>query len=241
MQKVLAVGILAAASAGCGGEARSEPGPDVQRSYQVGNFERIEVAGPYQVEVRTGAQPSVTAQGSERSLERLVVEVRGDRLTIRPRERSGFRFPWSSRNSSRANLVVTVPMLRGAAIAGSGDIRINQIRADRFSGEVAGSGDIEIGGMDVQELKIEIAGSGEVRAGNGRARNLKVEIAGSGDVDVRGIQSETSAIEIAGSGNVAAHTTRTARVEIAGSGNVDMTGGAQCTVSKHGSGSVNCS
>ena len=68
--------------------ARSTPrtaGPTVSRNYQVGNFQQIEVAGPYDVEVRTGANPSVSAKGSEKLLERTVVEVKGDKLRDPPR------------------------------------------------------------------------------------------------------------------------------------------------------------
>ena len=53
----MANGIAAAtlATAGCGHSRAEDGGPTVQRSYQVGDFQRIEVAGPYDVDVRTGA------------------------------------------------------------------------------------------------------------------------------------------------------------------------------------------
>lgn len=244
MPKAIMTAVMAGAvaSSGCS-QARSESesgGPAVQRSYQVGGFERIEVAGPYDVEVRTGASPSVQASGPEKQIERMVVEVKGDKLSIHPQKTGGmFNFGWKSHGKVR--LVVTVPQLRAADIAGSGDIRINQVKGEQFNGQIAGSGDLRIDQLDVQSLSLGIAGSGSASAKQGRARSVSYEIAGSGDIDGRGIAAETASVSIAGSGNVAANARTSANVEIAGSGNVDVTGGAKCSVSKHGSGNVSCS
>src|SRR5918912_1851896 len=121
MRKSRAAARMAAsgATSACHAES-SGSGATVSRNYQVSNFQTIEVAGPYDVEVRTGGNPSVSAQGSEKLLERTVVEVRGDRLVIRPEEHGWFNFGWGSHG--KANFTVTVPQLSGARIAGSGDI-----------------------------------------------------------------------------------------------------------------------
>ena len=65
MKRAIALGMTAAAlaAAGCT-EARSENGgPAVDRNYQVGEFDRIELSGPYSATVRTGAAavPFLTA------------------------------------------------------------------------------------------------------------------------------------------------------------------------------------
>jgi hypothetical protein len=241
MRKSVAAALIAvsAATSACGQTRAENGGPIVSRSYQVGNFQEIEVAGPYDVQVRTGANPAVSARGSEKLLERTVVEVRGDKLLIRPERQKGwFDFGWS--NSGKAQFTVTVPQLSGASIAGSGDIQIDKVRGDRFEGSVAGSGGLNVGQLDVQSLKFEIAGSGGVKAVSGRAQNVGLEIAGSGDIDARGVQAQTADVSVAGSGNVAAHASGTANIEIMGSGDVEVTGGAKCKITKAGSGDVRC-
>lgn len=243
MPKRIALGLTmaaAAAAAGCTSARGEDGGPAVQRNYQVGAFERIEVAGPYDVEVRTGSAPSVNASGPEKMVERMVVEVDGDTLTIHPRKRKGLNFGWSS-HGEPVRLIVTVPRLAAAEIAGSGAIQIDRVAGDRFEGGVAGSGDLRLGQVEVGELKMGIAGSGEIRAGTGRAQRVEYDIAGSGDIDAADLAAEQAQVSIAGSGNVRANATRTASVDIAGSGDVRLTGGAKCEVSKAGSGNVECS
>ena len=241
MRKAVMIGMAAATATigGCG-EARSENGgPAVERAYTVGNFERIEVAGAYDVEVRTGPAASVRATGGQRDVDRMIVEVRGDTLSIHPKKRNGMSFGWSRHEKVR--LTVTVPALRGAEIAGSGDMRIDRVTGDAFDGTVAGSGSLRVGQLQVARVKMGIAGSGEIRADGGRAGEAEYEIAGSGDINMGKVVSDTASVEIAGSGNVEANATRTASVEIAGSGDVRLSGGAKCSVSKAGSGNVECS
>ena len=243
MRKAIAAGILAAAvsTAGCAKERQESggSGPTVERNYQVGGFDKIEVAGPYDVEVRTGSNPSVQARGGEKAIERMVVEVRDGELRIHPEKERGMRWNW--RDHGKVTLTVTVPALTEATIAGSGGIRVDRVRGDRFEGTIAGSGNLSLDAVEVKALEFSVAGSGEARAASGRADNVDLNIAGSGDIDARGIASRDASVSIAGSGNVRAQATGTADVSIMGSGDVDLTGGAKCSISKMGSGNVRCS
>lgn len=239
MRKSFAAAIAASAALSACQAHGEDSGATISRNYQVGGFQKIEVAGPYNVEVRTGANPGVSARGSEKLLEHTTVEVDGDRLVIRPERSTGlFHFGWSN---GKANFTVTVPQLRGAAIAGSGNIRVDQVRGDSFEGAVAGSGDLSLASTDVQSLKFSIAGSGGVKGGTGKTQNAEYEIAGSGDIDASSVQAQQAKISIAGSGGVRAQATGAADVSIMGSGDVDIHGGAKCSVTKAGSGSVRCS
>ena len=244
MNGSILLGVAAIAVAGLAGcnQARGEEdkGPTVSRNYPVAAFDRIAVGGPYEVTVRTGSAPTVSATGGQRDIERMVVEVDGQTLKIHPVRRKGFNFTsWSNRDVVR--LTVTVPQLAGAEIAGSGNIEIDRVAGDSFAGAVAGSGDLQVGQVAVKQLKLGIAGSGEIRAAAGSAGTASYDIAGSGDINAGELVAEVASVSIAGSGNVAAHATGSAKVDIAGSGNVDLKGGAKCSVSKAGSGNVRCS
>lgn len=242
MRKSIAAALIAASAAtsACGQARGEDAGPTIARNYQIGGFDRIEVGGPYNVHVQTGTNPSLSARGPQKMLDHMVVEVRNGELNIHPERHEGlFSRGWHFRGN--VEVMVTVPSLRGASIAGSGDIKVNEVRGDAFAGSVAGSGGLEVGALDVQSLKFAVAGSGGARAIRGRAQTASFDIAGSGDIDARNVQAQTASVSIAGSGNVAAHATGTASVSIMGSGDVDVTGGAKCSVSKMGSGNVNCS
>jgi hypothetical protein len=243
MRKSIAGAAIAAAvvaTSACGHDRSEDGGPSVSRNYQVGAFQQIEVAGPYDVEVRTGANPSVAANGSEKLLAHTVVEVKGDTLSIHQEQQKGwFHTGWH--HNGKATFVVTVPALRAATIAGSGGIKVDKVRGDSFEGTIAGSGGLVLASTEVQTLKLSIGGSGGIQAGSGKVKNAEYEIAGSGGINATGVSAEQAKVSIAGSGSVNGNATGTASVDIVGSGDVNLGGGAKCTVSKAGSGNVHCS
>lgn len=240
MKRTVTLAIIAAAvaAAGCS-QARSEDGgPVVERDYKVGEFDRIDLGGAYDLTVRTGSAPSVHARGGENVLDRLEVEVKDGTLSIRPKK-NGMQFGWN--HSGKVDLTVTVPSLRGAALAGAGDIRIDRVAGDSFEGSIAGSGDLRVETIEVGRAKFDVAGAGSVHIGKGRARSADYSIAGAGDIHAQGLTSETASISIAGAGGVHANATKTADVSIVGAGDVNLAGGAKCSVTKLGAGDVNCS
>ena len=218
-------------------EAR-DAGPAVDRTYQVGSFDRIAVAGPYEVTVKTGGQPGVKAHGGEAILAETDIIVENGELKIIPKKKHGMRWNWGK--DGKVRVEVSAPSLREATIAGSGGIQVDRISGGDFEGTVAGSGNLGIAQLDAGKAEFSVAGSGNVRA-SGTTRSLELSIAGSGDVDLSGLTATDASVSIAGSGNVRARATGTADVSIMGSGDVELTGGAKCSVSKHGSGDVRCS
>ena len=219
-----------------GAEAEDrDAGPEVTRNYQVGAFDRIAVAGPYEVNVVTGGQGGISAKGGENLLAETDVIVENGTLKIQPKKKKGIRWNW---HNGKAVFTVNAAALRGAAIAGSGDVRVDKVAGD-FEGEVAGSGDLRVAQIAGGRVKFDVAGSGEVEAA-GKADSVDISIAGSGDINVGGLASRSAEVSIAGSGNVQANASDTASVSIMGSGDVEIRGGAKCTVSKAGSGNVRC-
>jgi len=233
---VAAAALLAGACHFSADAEERDPGPQVSRNYQVGAFDKIAVAGPYEVNVVTGGQPAVSAKGGENLLAETDVIVEGDTLKIMPKKHKGIRWNW---NRGKAVFTVNAAALRGAAIAGSGGITVDKVAGD-FDGDVAGSGDLRLASVAGGKIKLAIAGSGDVSAA-GKADSVNLSIAGSGDINAGGLAAQTAEVSIAGSGNIAANAIGTADVSIMGSGDVDISGGAKCTVSKHGSGDVRCS
>lgn len=221
------------------GQAR-EAGPTTTKSFPAGNFTRLAVAGSYDVTVSTGSQPGVQATGGQNRLEELVVEQDGDTLKIHPRERSGMRWWGGWKNDGGVKVSVTVPALSELAMAGSGDVTINKVAGERFSGAIAGSGSLKLGEVQARQIELKIAGSGDVQA-RGTAGAAKLSIAGSGGIDGGNLVTDTADVSVQGSGDVRLQARQTANVSVAGSGDVEIKGGAKCTVNKAGSGEVRCS
>ena len=240
MMRTLFLTAVAFGLAACSAGRAQSAGPEIARSFPVPAFDKIEVAGPFAVDVSTGRQPSVAARGPSAIVEKMEVVVEDGTLKIRPERRRGMLNGWSSSTRGTVRVAVSVPMLRAAAIAGSGDMAVDRVAAESFHASIAGSGGLRLPQVQVGSLRLEIAGSGDATVA-GRAAAAHYEIAGSGNIRAGQVATDQARAEIAGSGNIDANARSSAQVEIAGSGNVRVTGGARCSVSKAGSGSVQCS
>jgi len=219
---------------GMSGDVVQPSGKGATRSFQVADFTGVSLRGADDVEVRTGAF-SVTAEGDSALLDRL--EIRKDGDTLRIGRKDG---EWNWGGDKGAKIIVTLPALASADIAGSGDMTIDQAKGD-FSAAIAGSGNMTLNSLAGGKADLSIAGSGDISLGGGTASALDVSIAGSGNVAAQGLKATSADISIAGSGNVRAQVSGAADISLVGSGDVELTGGAKCSVSSMGSGEARCS
>lgn len=201
----------------------------------VSGFNAIAVSGSIDVVVRqTGREAAeVKADDNLLPLIETVVEAGSEGRTLKVRWKSGESV------HTKADAVVTVDVkeLSAIATAGSGDVKVESLKAPKFSLSISGSSDAKLDGLAADELSVRISGSGDVKAA-GSAQRLEIKISGSGDVDAQALQSDDVAIAIAGSGDAAVVANRKLAISIAGSGDVVYSGAAAVSQSVAGSGSV---
>jgi len=205
-----------------------------ERSFPVGNFDSLGVSTSADVIVTTGQPVSVVASGPEASLDRLLVIVEDGSLKIRTKP--GTKWGWGG---DKVRIAVSVPRLGQVGVSGSGNVSVDRVVAPAFTAGVSGSGDLRVAALMVDSANFSVSGSGFVEAA-GTSPIVKASVAGSGDVKIGKLLARTLNASVAGSGGVDAHATDTAAISVAGSSDVRVSGGAKCTVSKSGSGSVNC-
>jgi hypothetical protein len=210
-------------------------GPSVARTYDAKDFTSVDLRGSDDVVVKIGDTFSIRAEGPEKVLDDLKIVVDGTTLKIGRKEHSG----WNWSDDDGAKITVTMPKLVAASIAGSGDLTADSSEGD-FKGEVAGSGTLRVSQLKGGNVDLAIAGSGDVIVA-GTAAALKTATAGSGDIDAKGLNATSANISIAGSGNVSGTVHGDAKVSLMGSGDVDLGGGAKCSTSSMGSGEAHCS
>lgn len=203
-----------------------------ERTFAASGFSAVELAGPDDVEVQVGGNYGVSASGDADVLGRLKIERRGDTLYIG--RRRGIDL-----GGGDVKVRVTLPAIRVASIAGSGDIAIDRVGGGAFKGSISGSGNLTIGDLRATATEFSIAGSGNIAA-SGETQRLGVRIAGSGDIDAARLRAGAADISIAGSGGVKAAVDGQANVNLMGSGDVDLGPDARCTTKSMGAGTVRC-
>lgn len=240
MRRFIVLAPLALAACSSGGSADADtPGIPGQgtgnaRTFAAADFDSIDLRGGDDVDVRVGSGFSVRAEGDAKALDRLRIMREGSSLRID--RQSGDRLSWGDGD---IKLLVTMPRIAGAKVAGSGDVAIDRVEGARFDGAVAGSGNLKVAAMQVDEARLSVAGSGDLEA-KGTATRLDVSVAGSGNLEAEDLKVKAAKVSVAGSGNVRADLDGEGDVRIAGSGNVDLGEKARCVVRANGSGTARC-
>ncbi|RYE03606.1 MAG: DUF2807 domain-containing protein [Sphingomonadales bacterium] len=217
------------------GASISPSGPGATRTYAATGFTGVDLRGSDNVDVKIGTTFSVTAEGDPKILDLLDIQVVDGNLRIGRKDHKG---NWFSHDNG-ARIHVVMPALARARVSGSGNLS-----ADRAEGNVeaaiTGSGDLDIENLKGGTATLTIAGSGDLSV-KGTAEKMSASIAGSGDISAGDLTANSADISIAGSGSLRGTVKGPASVSIVGSGDVELVGGAKCTTSAVGSGEARCS
>jgi hypothetical protein len=199
----------------------------------VSGFKRIELRLPLDVTIRPGKESTLELELRDPSVaDKITTEVRGETLVISSNAHS---LSMHGKNVA----TITMPELRGASIAGSGNIDISGFdQSGELALSISGSGDIAYSGKS-GSLSVSISGSGNVKVA-GAAGALAVSIDGSGDFKGADFATKNASVAVNGSGNADLRLTGgSANFAVNGSGDIRWWGDAS-TVSAvtHGSGSI---
>ncbi|SIN61989.1 Putative auto-transporter adhesin, head GIN domain [Parasphingorhabdus marina DSM 22363] len=200
-----------------------------------GDFSGVTLAGPDNVVFTTGSDFSIRAEGDPDAIEELRYKIKDGQLKI-GRESDGIG--WSS-NSGSAVVYVSAPSLKNAKLAGSGDLKVDEMSDESASLSLAGSGNIDVANVKTASLKAKLAGSGDMVVA-GSADSASVSIAGSGDVRAKDLKADSASIKIMGSGDASLSSDGTVDAKIMGSGDIRIHGEATCKSKTMGSGDVTC-
>lgn len=239
--RMLLIAALLPLTAGChaswekDGERVAPSGKDGTRNFAASGFTGVDLRGPDDVDVKTGATFSVIAEGDAKALDELDIRIVDGVLRIGRKQQGG---KWNNRDDG-VRVHVVMPKVTSASVSGSGDLSVERAEGD-FEGAVAGSGNLKIAALAAGNTELSIAGAGDINA-SGTAAKLTASIAGSGDIDVPGLTATGAEISIVGSGSVKGVVKGAASVSILGSGDVELSGGAKCAITKVGSGEARCS
>lgn len=184
------------------------------RNLEAGEFDSIVLEFPCEVEYVSG-RPSVMASGRSGILDHMMVTVEGGVLRV---ESDDTRL----KNTGDVTLALSSSTLRSigisgvarftagegfrtddlhVAISGTGDVRIDNLKADNVCVDGSGAVNMEMDGLDCKSLKVDISGAGNAIF-SGTAASAEAEIGGVGKVDFKRLSVENYSSSVSGVGSV---------------------------------------
>jgi hypothetical protein len=201
----------------------------------VAGFDRLAIAGDFEVELHQGEREGVEIVADDNLLPLIetVVDGRDGPRTLRISPRRDVELAPSRRIRIRVDLV----RLAKLAVAGSALVKGDGLRTERLDLALGGSGEIALAAVAAARVAVRLGGSGRVTVG-GRSPEAVLDVAGSGHAVLAGLAADDVSVSLAGSGAADVRAERRLKVSIAGSGRVRHSGAAQPVVSIAGSGDV---
>jgi len=217
-----------------GGLLIAAPAQAGTRGFTITSFDAIRVDAPVSVVLTTGAGASARAEGDQKALDRLKVDVSGRLLTVtmerpRPGEKSG----------GAATVRLSTGALQRVVLTGGGSVAINRIKGLSAQIVLGGNGDVSAGDVQLDRLEVALAGGGRVSlAGKAGVANIRVN--GPGSVAAEPLRVQQASIVNEGPGSVALTADGSAKIVTSGSGDISVAGKAACSVENRGTGRLIC-
>ena len=181
---------IAPAQAGWGNKGIEGSGEMETRTFDLDDFDAIEMGGAFAVDVSFGNTQSVEITIDDNLWENLEAEVSGGTLEL----------GWEKNcdPDGDCKVVIVMKKLERLEVHGACEAEIADFDGDRFEFNVHGAAELDINGQ-VDELDIDISGAGDVDARDLKAKHVKVRISGAGDADLYASESIDARISGAGS------------------------------------------
>lgn len=213
MTRLLALLLLAALAA---------PAGAAERRFTIVSFDRIRMEGPFDVVLTTGKAPSAKAEGPVGALDTVDLRVEGRTLIVR--QRSG----WNGAGKGvPLRLLLGTPDIRAASLIGSGRLQIDRMTGLSANLALAGPGQLKVADVRADRLDLLAGGSGTVTlAGSVKAGRIGTE--GSVVLDASALQSEELVLVATGSSEVRAAARRSVNLTASGAATVTLQDPVAC-------------
>lgn len=172
-------------------------GDDKTETVAAADFDRISIAGVFELDVAVGGDYSVTLSGKEEDLARTTAEVQNGVLVLDTGERDHEGKRRFVKHGISAK--IAMPALNGVDVAGVVDGDIRGVNAESFSADVSGVGDLNISGT-CGSFDADVSGVGDLDAESLECRSVKIDVSGVGEASV--YASESVDAQIAGIGKI---------------------------------------
>lgn len=192
---------------------------------------QVDMNGPFDLVIKKSDQASLTVQGEERLLPRVLVQQEGKVLHISTK---GMLVTMNQ----TLRITLNLPGLTSLTQTGSGDTEVSGFAGNELTLNMTGSGDLSFSGQ-YQHTEIQNDGSGDTVLEAGNGERIDMVCGGSGDIEVVGKVNLFNVV-LTGSGSIDAQRLITAQTEAIshGSGHLKVYAGKQINVISTGSGDV---
>ena len=188
------------------------------RTFDLRDFDRLDIASSVDVEIKQGSFFSIIAEGRSKDLDDLEAKVKDGTLKVR-RSDNGFHFNlgWKNRD---VKMVITMPTIKGLTLSGSSDGVLQPFKnLKELQIELSGASDLMGSFADVDKINLHASGSSDGKF-KGTARELVAQLSGASDLKAYDLQLKSATIHTSGASD--AHLSVSDKLDVEANGASDV-------------------
>lgn len=201
------------------------------QSREIGDFDRIQSSGPFDISLTQGDASSVKVEADENLLPYIITEAKGNTLVLKTKKNINIE------PSHKITVEVTVKNLEEVKMNGAGALKsTNALRPDHLSITVSGSGNIDLT-LKSNALRLDISGSTKAIF-KGSCTYTEFIISGTANINADNMISDNAQIVVSGVGKVYVNAQKKLNVYVSGVGKIWYKGNPAISKSVSGMSSV---
>ncbi|MBC5775046.1 PspC domain-containing protein [Pontibacter sp. KCTC 32443] len=193
------------------------------KAFQVSDFERISISGPYHVQIKEGKTHKVTVRGPEREIRRMEVDTNSGELTIESEDNVINLFE----NHDPVLIQITVPELESLHLGGAIKADVTGINANELYLGLAGATKAAIN-VRAKTLRADVAGASNTLF-TGTTDKFELEAAGACKIDADQLRASDVVVEALGATKADVYATGSLRAEASGASRITYKGNPRST------------
>ncbi len=193
----------------------------ITKSFNVGSFSAIESGIVGNIIFTQSNHPSVTAEGKEEMINRLIVKVEDDELKLSMKDHTNIKH-----RNKKARLTITIssPQLYNIKSDGVGYLFLEGVvKTDNLHIVSGGVGNIRASQLECDQLTVHSEGVGNIHL-KGKGRLAEYESNGVGNIDTSEFIAEDVFARLTGVGNVKCYASKNIELYSSGVGSITYYG-----------------
>ncbi len=227
--------LIALVTSACEINVTTGSGKVITQTKVVSGFSSVTFAGLGELNITQGSTESLTIEGEDNILARLLVEVKDGDLYI------GFeRDNWQDMVRPTRNIKydLKVKNLNSLNLSGAGSVTVPKLQAESLILKVSGAGGVKVSQLSATNVTSTLSGAGNLEL-NGKVTNQSITLSGVGNYSSGDLQSLTATVGLSGAGSATLWARDVFNVKISGAGSVSYYGAPKINKDISGLGVLN--
>ena len=202
-----------------------------ERSYEVGNFNRVSLSLPGRLEIVQADRETLTILADANLHEYIDVKVSGNQLVIDSKR--GY-----SLDPTRTIIYkLSVKNLKAISVSSAGEVVIEKLETSDLELSSSGVGNFMLDDLQANRLDVRISGSGSAEVA-GQVADVTIHISGAGNFSGGDLQAQDVDVNISGLGKATLWVEGSLNTNISGAGSITYYGSPQVHKNTSGAGTV---